>query len=125
MENSGLKSRVFKEVQNLVSSSCYSLETSKKHQILHEMIVKKHYNAVDITIDYHRNRILMDLVVDDSSYDPENLTFSTPLMRTNMYYDNLKGFLLSCLETDNASIAFYANLLKTFRNSKKKEVIMA
>lgn len=124
MENSGLKRRVVAEVESLISTSCSKKDISRKSQDLHEIIIKKHYNAADVTIDYHRNRVIMEVVMDDSFYDPKKMNFSIPLLRTNIFFNNLKEFLTSCLDRDNASIAFYASLLKVHANSDPELVLM-
>lgn len=123
MENSDLKSRVLNEIESLISESCPKNTTSNKNRALHEAIVKKHYNAADISIDYHRKRIIMDIVMDDSAYDPKKLNFSLPLLRTNMIFNDLREFLKSCLDQDNGSVAFYANLLRNYKNKERKFTI--
>jgi len=114
MENSGLKSRVLYEIENLISKSCSQSKMSKKFQNLHIAILKKHYNAADVSIDYHRKRIVMDIVMDDSCYDPEKVNSSLPTLRANLLFKNLKEFLSSSLDKDNVSIAFYARLLRSY-----------
>ncbi|GGW49786.1 hypothetical protein [Arenibacter certesii] len=125
MENLELKSNISRGIKSLISESCSKEEVSRKSQDLHEMIIKKYYNAVDISIDYHRKRIFMDIVVDDSNYDANQLNFSTPFMRTNMYYDNLEQFLISCLDRDNRSISFYAKLLRIYSINNPKKICIS
>ena len=89
---------------------------SKKFQNLHIAILKKYYNAADVTIDYHRKRVIMDIVMDDSCYDPKKVNSSLPILRANLLFKNLKEFLSSSLDKDNVSIAFYARLLRAYEN---------
>lgn len=120
MENSDLKKKVLNEIENLIIKSCPKNTILKKYQYLHEAILKKHYNAADISIDYHRKRVIMYIIMDDSSYDPNKLNISLPLLRTNMIFNDLREFLRSCLDKDNGSIAFYAKLLRTYENQGKE-----
>ena len=116
MEKSGLKTRVLTEIENLISKNCSKSKMSQKFQNLHVAIFKKYYNAADVSIDYHRKRVIMDIVMDDSSYDPMKVNSSLPLLRANLLFKNLKEFLSSSLDKDNVSIAFYARLIRTYEN---------
>ncbi|RAJ11598.1 hypothetical protein [Arenibacter echinorum] len=116
MENSGLKTRVLTEIENLISISCSKSKMSQKFQNLHVAILKKYYNAADVSIDYHRKRVIMDIVMDDSSYDPKKVNSSLPILRANLLFKNLKEFLSSSLDKDNVSIAFYARLIRAYEN---------
>lgn len=114
MEKSSLRGRILMEIESLISRSCAKGKMTKKFQTLHEVIVKKHYNAADVTIDYHRKRIAMDIVMDDRCYDPKEVNLNVPTLHANLIFKNLKEFLKSCLETDNKSLAFYAGLLRSY-----------
>ncbi len=118
MENSNLNGRILMEIENLISRSCTDQKTPKSFQDLHVAILKKCYNAADVSIDYHRKRVIMDIVMDDSYYDPKGLNFTLPTMRTNLLFTNLKDFLKSCLGRDRNSLAFYAGILSNYRNRK-------
>ncbi|MDO6604001.1 hypothetical protein SAMN03080594_101135 [Arenibacter palladensis] len=116
MENSGLKTRVLTEIEKLISKSCSKSKMSPKFQKLHVAILKKYYNAADVSIDYHRKRVIMDIVMDDSCYDPKKVNSSLPILRANLLFKNLKEFLSSSLDKDNVSIAFYARLIRAYEN---------
>ncbi|MDX1768743.1 hypothetical protein [Arenibacter troitsensis] len=116
MENSGLKKRVLTEIEKLISKSCSKHKMSPKFQKLHVAILKKYYNAADVSIDYHRKRVIMDIVMDDSCYDPKKVNSSLPILRANLLFKNLKEFLSSSLDKDNVSIAFYARLIRAYEN---------
>ncbi len=120
MENSGLKRRVISEIKNLISNSCSKNKQSQKFQNLHVALLKKHYNAAEVSIDYHRKRVIMDIVMDDSCYDPKKMNDSLPVLRANLLFGNLKDFLYSSLDKDHMSIAFYAKLLKRYKNRNTK-----
>ena len=116
MENSGLKTRVLTEIENLISQSCSKSKMSQKFQNLHVAILKKNYNATDVSKDNHRKRVIMDIVMDDSCYDPKKVNSALPLLRANLFFKNLKEFLSSSLDKDNVSIAFYARLIRAYEN---------
>lgn len=121
MEKSSLRGRILTEIESLISRSCAKGKMTTKFQNFHELIVKKHYNAADVSIDYHRKRIEMDIVLDDKLYDPRTVNMNVPTLHANLLFKNLKDFLKSCLETDKNSLAFYAGLLRSFT---KKDVTL-
>lgn len=119
MENSNFRGNILKELEQLISKSCTEGQDSPRFRNLHQLLVKKHYNATEVTIDYHRKRIAMEVVLDDRNYHPGKLNLYLPTFRVNLLFKNLKEFLSSCIATDNKSLAFYAWLLWSFT---KKEV---
>lgn len=119
MEKLSLRERILMELENLISHSCSKGEVNEESQRLHEMLLKKHYNAVGVQIDYHRKRIAMDIVMDDDAYDPKQVNTSIPTLHANFFFKNLKDFLWSGVHSDSKSLAFYAGLL---RMMTKKEV---
>ena len=120
MENSSLKQRILSEIEKLIIRSCPNRKVSKKFENLHVAILKKYYNATDVSIDYHRKRVAMEIIIDDTSYDPKKVNLSIPTVHANLLFKNLKDFLKNCIDKDNRSLAFYAGLLKAF---EKKEVL--
>ena len=114
MENSTVKRKIAKEIENLISESCNSQKSTDQFKNLHEAILKKYYNAADVSIDYHRKRVEMDIVMDDTYYNPKKVNTYMPTLHANLIFKNLKDFLKSCIEKDAKSIGFYANLLRTF-----------
>lgn len=119
MEKLSLRERILMELENLISRSCSNGEANEEAQRLHEMLLKKHYNAVGVQIDYHRKRIKMDIVMDDNAYDPKKVNTSIPTIHANFFFKNLKDFLWSGVDSDSKSLAFYAGLLRTMT---KREV---
>jgi hypothetical protein len=105
------------EIESLISRSCIPQKTPKSFQDLHVAIVKKCYNAADVSIDYHRKRVVMDIVMDDTSYDPEKPNVRLPLLRANLLFRNLSDFLKSCVQKDRNSLAFYARLMRSYETS--------
>lgn len=119
MKNSSLKRRILLDVENLISRSSSFQKSSSKFNKFNVAILKKHYNAADVSIDYHRNRVTMNIIVDDKQYDPKTINTNLSTIYTNLFFENLKDFLNSCIDKDTKSLAFYASLLRTFT---KKEV---
>lgn len=117
MENSNLNGRILMEIESLISRSCIPQKTPKSFQDLHVAILKKCYNAADVSIDYHRKRVVMDIVMDDTSYDPEKPNVRLPLLRANLLFRNLSDFLKSCVQKDRNSLAFYARLMRSYETS--------
>jgi hypothetical protein len=116
MENSNLKGRILMEMNELIAQSCPEQRKSLDFQKLHEAIVRNHYNAADLSIDYHRRRVEMEVVLDDQSYDPKTVNLTMPTLHVNLWYKNLRGFLKSCIDYDSKSLALYAKLLRSYTN---------
>ena len=120
MENSTLKLKIKSEIEKLISESCANPQSTKKFETLHVALLKKHYNAADVSIDYHRKRIVLDIVMDDTFYKPSKVNMTLPILHANLFFKNLKDFLKSCIVTDTESMGFYAGLLRTFTNKEVK-----
>ena len=112
MDNLSLRERILMELENLISRSCTRGEITKQSKQLHELLLKKHYNAVGVQIDYHRRRVEMDIVMDDTAYDPKKVNTFMPTIHANFLFKNLKDFLWSGVHSDPKSLAFYAGLLQ-------------
>lgn len=117
MDNSILKTRILTEVEKIISRSTAKGKMTRKIQDFHEAIIKKHYNAADVKIDYHRRRIKMNIVLDDNAYDPKTVNVNLKTLHMNLFFMNICGFLKSCIEQDTKSLAFYAKLVKDFSKS--------
>lgn len=123
MENSNLKKRIQGEMNKVISTSCSQRLTTQEFNNLHVALVKRYYNAVNVFIDYHRKRVLMDVILDDTLYNPKTINVNLPTFKANLLYNNLKDFLKSCLEKDNRSMAFYARLLASLKQNDKKQLL--
>ncbi|APA64588.1 MULTISPECIES: hypothetical protein [Maribacter] len=120
MKKDKLRERVLVELEKLISLSCKNPTGSKKYEDLHVALLKKHYSATNVTIDYHRHRIQMEVIEDVSLYDPKTVNTYLPTFYTNLLFNNLCNFLISCVEKDNKSIGFYTQLLNSFKGSKNQ-----
>ncbi len=116
MKNSNLKGRILQEMNTLIVKSCLGQKITLNDENLHIAILRNHYNAADVAIDYHRRRVEMDLVLDDRNYDPKMINLEMATLRANLWFRNLRDFLKSCLDKDTRSIAYYATLIRTYTN---------
>lgn len=116
MENSNVKTRVFKEIEALITQSCPSRKIPPEFKNLHVDILKKFYNASNVSIDYHRKRIEMDIVIDDGHYDPKKVNLYVPTLHANLLFENLKNFLKNSIDKDSKNLGFYASLLRSYSN---------
>ncbi|MBU2997746.1 hypothetical protein KO500_14950 [Cellulophaga baltica] len=109
-----LKTRVLSDIESLIAQSYPNRKITLKNETLHIAIIKKCYNATNVSIDYHRKRIEMDIVLDDTIYNPNQVNMHIPTVRANFYFMNLIEFLKGCIVNDNKSIAFYASLIHSY-----------
>lgn len=127
MENFNLQERILSDIERLISRSCPKQKVPQKYKNLHVAILKKHYNAADVSIDYHRRRVEMNIVLDDRVYDPKTINLVVPILHANLLFKNLSDFLKTCIDKDNKSLAFYANILRyhaNMANETKPKVII-
>ncbi|WP_188669509.1 hypothetical protein [Croceivirga lutea] len=115
MENSRLGTRILMEMEKLIDDSMdqngFPLEN---YQEFHKQLLKNHYRAACITIDYNRHRIKMDVIINEEDYNPSKLNMVLSTVPVNIFFENLRVFLKSTMETDVKSLAFYARLLQTY-----------
>ena len=119
MKKSKLNERIIMELERLIAQSCGDERKSRKFTQLHVALLKKYYNAADVSIDYHRRRVKMDVIMDDEAYRPGKLNINLPVLHTNLLFGNLKSFLRSCIDRDRKSLGFYAQLLKNFKQKEQ------
>ena len=118
MENSVLRGRVLTEIENLITRSCPKQKVPQKFNKLHVAIIKNHYNAADVVFDYHRRRVEMEVIVDDTDYNPKTVNLFLPTLHVNLWFRNLVDFLKECIDKDSKSVAYYARLLQSFHTSE-------
>ncbi|WP_420603170.1 hypothetical protein [Flagellimonas sp.] len=124
MGDSRLTTRILMEMENLITRSSTRENITSRFQDLHKSILRKHYNAADVDIDYVNHRIKMDVVLDDRQYDPKTINMVVPTMPTNLFYKDLGSFLKSCLAKDIKSLAFYAGLIKKHTNEDISMIVL-
>jgi len=117
MEKSSLRAKILKEIENLVTGST-TQKAAGKYENLHVAILKNHYNAAEVSIDYHRKRVKMDIIVDDKAYDPKKVNTHVPTLHANLLFKNLSEFLRSCIDKDSKSLAIYASLINSFKDKE-------
>lgn len=124
MKNSKLNERIIMELDRLITKSCEKKRKSKRFTQLHVALLKKYYNAADVSIDYHRHRIKMDVLMDDTSYSPGKININLPILHINLLFVNLKSFLRNCIDKDRKSIGFYAQLLKNYGQKEERYTLV-
>ncbi|MBQ4913701.1 hypothetical protein J8L85_04585 [Maribacter sp. MMG018] len=124
MKKSNLRKRILMEFESLISQSCNNPRKTKKYRQLHVALLKKYYNAANVSIDYHRHRIKMDIIMDDTTYKAGKININLPVLHTDLIFNNLKTFLRSCIEKDDKSLGFYAQLLNTVTNQKRRHILV-
>ncbi len=123
MEKAKLKGRILNDLENLISRTCAKGKMTKRVQQIHSSIIKNHYNATEVYIDYHRKRVVMEILLDDSNYDPKTINLSMPTFNANFIFESLCNFLKSCLDKDNKSLAYYSHLLSSYKSDSERVVL--
>lgn len=122
MENSGLKTRILMEIEKIIARSSAKQKMTKNMQEFHAAIIKKHYNATDVKIDYHRHRVMMNVVLNDDRYSAGEVNLDMEVLPMNLFFKSLNAFLKSCLDSDAKSVAFYAKLIQELTAPRKRQL---
>lgn len=121
MKNSKLKGRILLEMENLIEKSCPKKIITLDFEKLHIAILKNHYDATEVSIDYHRRRITMAILIDGFKYDHNKVNLFLPTMYANFSFRNLCDFLKNCIDYDHKSLAYYAAIIASL---KKEETVL-
>ncbi|QXP51373.1 hypothetical protein H0I25_00480 [Cellulophaga sp. HaHa_2_95] len=124
MVNSSLKMRIISELESLISQSCPNQKIQIKQKNLHISLLKKYYNASDVSIDYFRRRITLNVIIDDTVYNPSIINTYLPTFRADIHFISLKYFLKERIEQDARSLAFYASLLRTYTKEERELLVV-
>ncbi|MCR1023466.1 hypothetical protein NQT66_01510 [Cellulophaga baltica] len=116
--------RIISELESLITQSCPNQKIQKKQKDLHVALLKRYYNAYDVSIDYFRRRITLNIVIDDTAYNPNIVNTYLPTFRADIHFISLKYFLKKCLEQDVKSLAFYASLLRMFSKEERELLVV-
>ncbi len=124
MVNSSLKMRIISELESLISQSCPNQKIQIKQKNLHISLLKKYYNASDVSIDYFRRRITLNVIIDDTVYNPSIINTYLPTFRADIHFISLKYFLKERIEQDARSLAFYASLLRSYTKEERELLVV-
>lgn len=92
---------ILEDVKNLISYSITNPDVDNfKFESLHKAIIKRYFDAKNVSINYIDQTVDINLPVSKGKYTP--ITFECL---------NLDSFIQSCLKTDQNSLYFYQNLL--------------
>ncbi|WP_255569669.1 MULTISPECIES: hypothetical protein [unclassified Cellulophaga] len=116
--------RIISELESLISQSCPNQKIQIKQKNLHISLLKKYYNASDVSIDYFRRRITLNVIIDDTVYNPSIINTYLPTFRADIHFISLKYFLKERIEQDARSLAFYASLLRTYTKEERELLVV-
>lgn len=94
---------IIDEVKNLISYSVSTPENISEFTIMHRAIIKKYFEAKNVTINYKEQTVEMQIPVGKRQYT--NITFEC---------QDLGRFLKACLKKDDRCMDFYHNLLSHY-----------
>lgn len=118
MEISRLGTKILMEIEKLIDQSLDASGTPLPNfEDLHKALLKNHYKAACATIDYHRHRVEMDIIINEEDYQPHKINMVLSTVPINIYFRDLGEFLKSCLDTDVKNLAFYTRLIRFYTNS--------
>lgn len=92
------------EIKNLITYSVHNRDMENSNfTTLHRAIIKKYFEAKNVTINYEEHSVDMKLPVGEKKYT--SITFEC---------QDIERFLKSCLKKDEKSLFFYQNLLTQY-----------
>ncbi|MFS4493763.1 hypothetical protein [Maribacter sp. 2308TA10-17] len=102
------KNDVVKDLKLLIDISCVEGEDVTMFELFHKMLIRISYKAADISIDYKRKRVYMNVIAEDKYYDLETLNHPfAPTMSVNLVYKDLNTFLKTCVIEDVEGLNYY------------------
>lgn len=117
MENSRLGTKILMEIEKLIDESLDANGAPLKNfEEFHIALLKNHYKAACGTIDYHRHRAKMDIIINEQDYQPQKVNMILATVPMNVFFKDLNEFLKSCLDSDVKNLAFYARLIRFYTN---------
>lgn len=100
---------ILEEINKLISLSCQSDHAkSERFKPMHRALIKKYFNASEVSINDQEQCIIMKVQLDNKEY-----------ATTQYKCSNLEGFLKSCIKKDADSLRFYENMLTYYNLSSK------
>ena len=121
MESFRQRGGILMELQNLISQSFAPGNSIKGFENLHKQILKRHYNAKNVSIDYHRQRVKMDLILEGKEYDTVITAGQLSTIPANFYFEDIGDFLISCLSDDVHNMNFYKELINSVAATETEE----
>lgn len=118
------KNDVVKDLKLLIDISCVEGEDVTMFELFHKMLIRISYKAADISIDYKRKRVYMNVIAEDKYYDLETLNHPfAPTMSVNLVYKDLNTFLKTCVIEDAEGLNYYYPTLisRFFKRTTGKE----
>lgn len=103
------------EIESLISHNRPQQKITLSDEKLHIAILQHYYNATEVVIDYVRKRVAIDIVLDDQNYDPKTINLFLPTVRANFKFKELRKFLMSCIDSDARSLAYYSGIIRDFK----------
>lgn len=119
------KNNVVEDLKLLIDISCVDGEDITMFELFHKMLIRISYKAANISIDYHRKRVYMNVVSEDKYYDLETLNHPfASTMSVNLVYKDLNDFLKTCIVEDEDSLNYYPTLISRFfkRKASKEDL---
>lgn len=112
------KSAVVQNIKQLIDISCNANKSDSWFRLFHLRIIKMAYNATEVSIDYDRKRMYMNVMVNEDYYNIYSTKTSLPTIAVNLIYTDLKDFLNTCILEDDNSLAIYPSIMANFLNKK-------
>ena len=109
------KNPLINDIGLLIELSCEDSSQLNLFELFHKMLIRMSYKAVDVTIDYDRKRIYMNVLAEDESYDAVLVNTFAETMSVNLAYTDLNTFLKPCvLEEGDILKQYYPFLTSSF-----------
>ena len=98
---------IFDKVKSLISHTIHTEHLGNPNfELVHRAIIKKYFEAKNVSIDYAAEIVIMDIPVGKKKYT--KITFEC---------QDLERFLKSCLKKDDKSISFYKQIVSHYSTS--------
>lgn len=116
--NNITSSNLIDRLKVLIHQSCKSQEehVTYYYNNFHKAILKKYYRASDVDLEHTRTSINITL-------RPYEALQTNKLIAIEVPRDKMEDFLLSCIEDDITSLAFYKNMLGYYYSPDNRHIM--
>jgi len=109
------KEVILQEMRHLLEYSCNDVALENHYyDSLHSAILKKHFKADDVRIDYQHRVVHLNMCVED------DLGFfgRKSYVDVEMNFTSIYEFLKNCLEETDQNLTFYRNILNFYNENR-------
>ncbi len=118
------KNIILADLKLFIDVSCEDCERQHLFNDFHNMLIRMHFKATKVLIDYKAKIVYMDILAEHEFYDAEVNNEFAATMSTQLEFEEFRTFLNSCIIKDaEILIQYYPFLRMSFFKRKSKKAV--